>query len=87
MAEKFYALIKDGYAYDVIVFNERNDELADKIALEQGYDDAVWCDETAPTRYSSYDGNTFTHPTNEFLIEIGVIDPIPPSVPEEIIEE
>ena len=58
----------------------QDEELADRVAQEQGYDDAVWVGETAPSMWSTYDGTTFTRPTEEYLISIGVINPkiVPP---------
>jgi hypothetical protein len=90
MSEKFYALIKDNHAYDIVVFAERNDEFANQIAEEKGYEKAVWCDDVAPTRYSSYDGENFIPPTNEFLVQVGVFDPsvlLPPLETEPNITE
>ena len=42
------------------------------VAHEQGYDDAVWVGTEVPTKYSFYDGTTFTEPTLDYLYEIGV---------------
>lgn len=70
--EQHYAFIKDGRVANVAVFAEQNEELADMVAREQGYDDAVWVGIDAPAKYSSYDGTTFTPPTLDYLYEIGV---------------
>jgi len=73
--EQHYVFLKDNRVVQIAVFAEQNEELADTIAHEQGYDDAVWVGENKPIMYSSYDGATFTSPTEEYLISIGVINP------------
>lgn len=70
--EQHYAFIKNGRVANVAVFAEQNEELADRIAIEQGYDDAVWVGTTPPTKHSFYDGTSFTEPTLDYLYEIGV---------------
>lgn len=75
--EKHYAFIKDGVVEDIYVFAEQDEELADRIVHERGFDDAVWVGENPPMRYSSYDGTTFTPPTQEYLISIGAVNPTP----------
>ena len=73
--EQHYAFIKDNRLQNICVFATQDEELADRIAQEQGYDDAVWVGEDRPVKYSSYDGTTFTDPTEEYLISIGVMKP------------
>lgn len=75
IVELFYAFIKDNRVANVAVFAEQNEELADAVAQELGYDDAVWVGETAPAKYSSYDGKTFTPATEDYLISIGILTP------------
>ena len=75
--EQYYAFIKDGIVQEICVFANQDEELADRISHEKGFDDAVWLETNLPKRYSSYDGTTFTDPTNEYLISIGVITPAP----------
>jgi len=70
--EQHYAFIKDGRVANIAVFAEQNEELADAVALEQGYDDAVWVGKNIPIKHSSYDGTTFTVPTLDYLYSIGV---------------
>jgi len=70
--EQHYAFIKDGRVANIAVFAEQNEELADMVAQEQGYDDAVWVGANVPTKHSSYDGTSFTEPTQDYLYEIGV---------------
>jgi hypothetical protein len=70
--EQHYAFIKDGKVANVAVFAEQNQELADMIVQEQGYDNAVWVGINPPVKYSSYDGELFTLPTLDYLYEIGI---------------
>ena len=70
--EQHYVFIKDGRVANIAVFAEQNEELADRVAIENGYDDAVWVGSTIPAMHSSYDGTTFTAPTIDYLYEIGV---------------
>lgn len=74
--EKHYAFIKDNRVTQVAVFAEQNEELADRVAHEQGFDDAVWVGEESPVKYSYYDGTAFTPPTEEYLVSIDVVNPI-----------
>jgi hypothetical protein len=70
--EQHYAFIKDNRVANIAVFAEQNEELADAVAREHGYDDAVWVGANPPVKYSSYDGNLFIAPTMDYLYEIGV---------------
>ena len=70
--EQHYAFIKDGKVANVAVFAEQNQELADMIVQEQGYDNAVWVGINPPVKYSSYDGELFTAPTLDYLYEIEI---------------
>lgn len=73
--ELHYAFLKDNRVMQVAVFASQDEALADAVAQEQGFDDAVWTGETAPAMWSTYDGTTFTLPTEEYLISIGVMNP------------
>ena len=73
--EQHYAFIKNNIVENVAVFASQDEELADRIAQEQGYDDAVWVGENVPMKWSTYNGITFTPPTNEYLISIGILIP------------
>ena len=75
MSEKHYAFIKNNVVEQVAVFAEENEELADLIAQEQGYDDAVWLGENSVRMYSSYNPTTkiFTEPTEDYLYERGIL--------------
>ena len=83
--EKYYAFIKDSRVINVAVFASQDDDLAKAIVEEQGYDKAIWVGELAPALWSSYDGETFTAPDQDYLISIGVTTPIAEAL--EIIEE
>jgi hypothetical protein len=72
MAELHYAFVKNNVVEEIAVFANKDEELADRIALEKGYDDAVWVGEDKPDLYSSYDGKTFTKPTLDYLYERGI---------------
>jgi hypothetical protein len=74
--EKHYAFIKNNIVQQVAVFASQDEELADAVAHEHGFDDAVWVGETAPAMWSTYDGTSFTPPTQEYLISIGIMNPI-----------
>jgi len=72
--EKHYTFIKDGYVENTLVFSEKDDALAQRIAEEHGYDSFVWLnDATPPVRHSSYDGTKFTDPTLDYLYSIGIV--------------
>jgi hypothetical protein len=71
--EQHYVFIKDNRVVEVAVFASQDEALADAVAHEHGFDDAVWVGETIPAMWSSYDGTTFTPPTNDYLYEIGIL--------------
>lgn len=73
--EQHYAFLKNNRVANIAVFSSKDEELADRVAQEHGFDDAVWVGEDRPILYSSYDGTTFTPPTNEYLISIGILNP------------
>ena len=74
--ELHYAFIKDNRVAQVAVFASQDETLADAVAREHGFDDAVWVGSTTPAMWSTYDGTTFTPPTDEYLISIGIITPV-----------
>jgi hypothetical protein len=75
--EQYYAFLKNNRVENIAVFASQDEELADRVAQEQGYDDAVWVGENIPTKWSTYDGTVFTPPTDEYLISIGILNPEP----------
>jgi hypothetical protein len=70
--EQHYAFLKNNRVENIAVFASQDEALADRIAQEQGFDDAVWVGENTPALYSSYDGAIFTAPTLDYLYEIGI---------------
>lgn len=73
--EQHYVFLKNNRVANIAVFASQDEELADRVAHEQGFDDAVWVGEDKPVMFSSYDGTTFTPPTDEYLISIGIMNP------------
>jgi hypothetical protein len=80
--EQHYAFLKNNRVENIAVFASQDEELADRIAQEQGYDDAVWVGENVPVKWSTYDGTTFAAPTNKYLISIGILNPEPEATDE-----
>lgn len=76
MAEKYYVFLKDNRVVNIALFASQDEELADRIAQEQGCDDAVWVGEEKVPMWSTYNGTTFTRPTDEYLISIGIMTPV-----------
>jgi expansin (peptidoglycan-binding protein) len=74
--EQHYVFLKDNRVANIAVFASQDEALADAVAIEHGYDDAVWVGEVTPAMYSTYDGTTFTVPTLEYLISIGIMNPV-----------
>jgi hypothetical protein len=79
LSECAHAFIKDGVVENIFVFNESDhgSDLLDRIKEEQNCDTVVClCDHgSLPIRWSTYDGKTFTPPTNDYLISIGILTP------------
>lgn len=73
--EQHYVFLKNNRVANIAVFASQDEALADTVAQEQGFDDAVWVGEDKPVMWSTYDGTTFTPPTDEYLISIGIINP------------
>jgi len=74
--EKHYAFIKDNRLMAIAVFESENTEVADLVKADHGFDSYVWLgDSVKPHLYSTYDGTTFSHPTDEYLISIGIMNP------------
>jgi len=70
--EQHYVFLKDNRVVQVAVFASQDEALADAVAQEHGFDDAVWVGETIPAMWSTYDGTSFTPPTIDYLYEIGI---------------
>jgi hypothetical protein len=74
--EQHYVFLKDNRVANIAVFASQDEALADAVARDNGYDDSVWVGSTIPAMFSSYNGTTFTPPTYEYLISIGIFEPI-----------
>ena len=70
--EQHYVFLKNNRVANIAVFALQDEALADAVAQEHGFDDAVWVGENIPTMWSTYDGANFTPPTLDYLYEIGV---------------
>lgn len=74
--EQHYVFLKNNRVMNIAVFASQDEELADLVAQEHGFDDAVWVGENKPIMFSTWDGTSFTLPTNEYLISIGVLSQV-----------
>ena len=74
--EQYYVFLKNNRVENIAVFGSKDEELADRVAQEHGFDDAVWVGEDKPAMWSTYNGTTFTPPTDEYLISIGIMNPV-----------
>ena len=72
--EKYYVFLKHNRVEQIALFASQDEVLADAVAHEHGFDDAVWVGEDKPVMWSTYDGTTFTPPTDEYLISIGIMN-------------
>lgn len=70
--EQHYVFLKDNRVMNIAVFASQDEELADRIAQEQGFDDAIWVGDNKPVLYSTYDGASFTAPTLDDLYDLGI---------------
>lgn len=85
MAEKHYTFLKANRVENTLVFESQDDNFAQRICDENGYDSFIWLDEKpTPSRWSTYDGTTFTEPTPQYLYSIGIlsVDPDAPAPTE-----
>lgn len=83
--EKHYTFIKNNRVVNTLVFTEQNDELAQSICNEQGYDKFIWLDEAeVPHIWAEHNpiDNSFTEPTPQYLYSIGVLS-VDPDAPIE----
>ena len=72
MTELHYAFLKNNRVEQIAVFASQDEALADAVAHEHGFDDAIWVGTDAPAMWSTYDGTKFTPPTLDYLYEIGI---------------
>lgn len=70
--EQYYVFLKNNRVMNIAVFASQDEELADAVAQEQGFDDAVWVGDNKPAMFSTYDGSTFTDPTLDDLYDLGI---------------
>ena len=70
--EQHYVFLKNNRVENIAVFALQDEALADAVANEHGFDDAVWVGADAPAMWSTYDGTVFTEPTLDYLYEIGI---------------
>lgn len=70
--EQHYVFVKNNRVMNIAVFSSQDEELADRVAQEQGYDDAVWVGENKPVMFSTWDGTSFTDPTLDDLYALGI---------------
>jgi hypothetical protein len=70
--EQHYVFLKNNRVENIAVFASQDETLADAVAIEQGFDDAIWVGTDVPAMWSTYDGTTFTAPTLDYLYEIGI---------------
>lgn len=85
MAEKHYTFLKDNRVENTLVFEFEDEQLAIRIAQEQGYDKYIWLDEaTIPARWSTWNEalQLFFPPTDEYLVSIGILESTPDVVAE-----
>jgi hypothetical protein len=82
--EQHYVFLKNNRVANIAVFASQDETLADAVAQEHGFDDAVWVGETIPAMWSTYNGTEFTPPTDEYLISIGIMNPVVETPTEEI---
>lgn len=81
--EKHYAFIKDNRVVLLAVFESENTEVADLVKADNNFDSYIWLgDSSVPHLHSTYDGTIFTSPTDEYLISIGLLDPVVEEVTE-----
>lgn len=81
--EKYFAFLKNNRVMQIAVFSSQDEELADRIAQEQGFDDALWVGENKPVLFSEYDGKKFIDPSDDYLISIGIREPYVEEMPAE----
>ena len=78
-----YAFLIGDRVENISPIQAQDDALAAFACQTNGYDQAIFVDGPAPARWSTWDGQTFTPPTEEYLISIGVITP---PEPEEVVD-
>ena len=85
--EKHYTFLIANRVENTLVFAQQHDDLATRICIEKNYDKFIWLDDKEiPPRWSTYDkaSNTFTAPTDDYLISIGVLEPTKEVTPKAV---
>jgi hypothetical protein len=72
--EQYYVFLKNNRVENIAVFGSKDEALANAVLYEQGFENAVWVGKDKPVMWSTYDGTTFTAPTDEYLISIGIMN-------------
>lgn len=70
--EQHYVFLKNNRVMNIAVFASQDEELADRVAQEQGYDDAIWVGDNKPKMFSTWDGAYFIEPTLDDLYTLGI---------------
>jgi len=70
--EQYYVFLKNNRVMNIAVFASQDEELADAVAREHGFDDAVWVGNNKPAMFSTWDGAVFTDPTLDDLYTLGI---------------
>lgn len=70
--EQHYVFLKNNRVMSIAVFASQDEELADAVAQEHGFDDAVWVGNNKPVMFSTWDGTVFTDPTLDDLYALGI---------------
>lgn len=65
-------LIKNNRLIQSLLFDKQDEKLAKIIAKDQNADEYVWSDDS-PILYSEYLNNEFVAPSDDYLIEIGIL--------------
>lgn len=77
MTELKYALLKDNRVKNVIVMHQQDDTSIAKHCEVNGFDSFVFVGVENVAIWSTYDGETFTPPTLDYLYEIGILSENP----------
>lgn len=71
-----HAFVKNGRVVNVAVFAEHDQELIERVRVEQDADEAVCCcdNQYVPSLHWSWDGSSFEAATPEYLYSVGVLE-------------
>lgn len=71
----YYAFLIGDRVENISPVQAQDEALAAFACETNGYDQAIFIEGQEPVRWSTWDGQTFTPPTDEYLTSIGVITP------------